>query len=83
LANIDSDDDLSPDAQTGMQSNNVFLRAERSETGDGRVYRVSFTGSDGLGGSCSGTVTVGVPKNMGAGATPVDSAPPSFDSFGP
>ena len=73
------DGDTSPDARAGTRSNDVFLRAERSGRGDGRVYRVSFTGSDGNGGSCSGTVTVGVPR--GGGSTPVDSAPPSFDSL--
>jgi hypothetical protein len=77
------DGDSSPDAKAGTQSNNIFLRAERSARGDGRVYRVSFTGSDGKGGSCSGTVAVGVPQDTGVGKNPVDSAPPSFDSFGP
>ena len=38
------------------------LRAERSDDGDGRVYRVSFTASDSQG-SASGMVTVTVPKN--------------------
>ena len=28
---------------------------------DGRVYEISFTGADDQGGSCSGTVHVGVP----------------------
>lgn len=77
------DGDTSPDAQAGTQSNTVLLRAERSGAGDGRVYRIAFTGSDGRGGTCSGTVTVGVPHDMGAGSNPVDSAPPSFNSFGP
>ena len=57
------DGDKSPDAKAGTQSNKVLLRAERSGRGDGRVYRVSFVGSDGTGGSCSGVATVGVPKN--------------------
>ncbi|MGH3105360.1 MAG: hypothetical protein ACRDN6_14815 [Gaiellaceae bacterium] len=77
------DGNTSPDAQSGALPNTVHLRAERSGTGDGRVYRISFTGSDGLGGTCSGTVTVGVPHDMGQGSTAIDSAPPSFDSFGP
>jgi hypothetical protein len=67
--------DVAPDAQAGTQSNTVFVRAERADTGDGRVYRVSFTGSDGKGGSCSGTVKVSVPKTQRS--TAVDSAPPS------
>jgi hypothetical protein len=74
------DGNTSPDAQAGAQANTVRLRAERSGTGDGRVYRISFTGSDSQGGTCTGTVTVGVPHDQGAGSAPVDSAPPSFPS---
>jgi hypothetical protein len=73
--------DLSPDARAGTQSNTVFVRAERSDRGDGRVYRIAFTGADGKGGTCSGTATVGVPKSLKS--TPVNSAPPSYNSFGP
>jgi hypothetical protein len=76
------DGNTTPDAQAGAQPNTVLLRAERSGTGDGRVYRISFTGSDGQGATCSGTLTVGVPHDQGGGSVPVDSAPPSFDSFG-
>jgi uncharacterized delta-60 repeat protein len=75
------DGDKTPDAQPGAQSNEVLVRAERSGKGDGRVYRVSFSGSDGAGGTCTGTATVGVPRSSGAAA--IDSAPPSFNSFGP
>jgi hypothetical protein len=39
----------------------VLLRAERSNKGDGRVYRVYFTARD-FEGSSSGMVTVRVPK---------------------
>lgn len=76
------DGNTSPDAVAGTLPNTVRLRAERSGAGDGRVYRIAFTGSDGQGGTCSGTATVAVPHDMGAGSTAVDSAPPSFDSFG-
>ena len=69
-----------PDAAAGTAPNQVRLRAERDSHGDGRVYRVSFDVSDGRGGTCSGNVTVGVPKGAGAA---VDSAPPSYDSFAP
>jgi PKD repeat protein len=65
------DGDTSPDAVLGPGSNQVQLRAERSGTGDGRVYHVAFGGSDGRGGTCGGTVNVGVPHNQKA--TPVDS----------
>lgn len=67
------DGDTSPDATPGPASNQVNLRAERSGTGDGRVYRIGFSGSDGRGGSCTGTATVGVPHDQGKGKTPIDS----------
>ena len=50
------DGDTAPDAATAPGSGQVFLRAERSGPGDGRVYRISFTGSDGRGGFCTGLV---------------------------
>ena len=37
------------------------LRCERDGTGNGRVYTVSFTASDGNGGECSGSVNFCVP----------------------
>jgi DNA-binding beta-propeller fold protein YncE len=67
------DGDTSPDAQPGPISNQVYLRAERSGPGDGRVYRISFVVTDGRGGSCTGTTTVGVPHDRGAHSTPLDS----------
>jgi hypothetical protein len=71
----------SPGARAGPASNQVYVRAERSGLRDGRVYRTSFTGSDGKGGTCEGAATVAVSHDQGKPA--VDSAPPSFDSFGP
>ena len=76
------DGDTSPDADTGPASNKVFLRAERAGDRDGRVYRIAFTAADGDGGTCSGTVKVGVPHDQ-SGPAAVDSAPPSVNSFGP
>ena len=67
------DGDTSPDATLGPASNQVNLRAERSGTGDGRVYRISFTGSDGRGGTCADTAIVGVPHDQGKGSVPLDS----------
>lgn len=72
------DGDTSPDAVLGPASNQVRLRAERSGTGDGRVYRISVTAEDELGLTCEGTVRVAVPHDQDH--APVDSAPPSFDS---
>ena len=44
------------------------IRAERSGTkkvpGNGRVYHIGFTASDGRGATCSGTVAIGVPHNI-------------------
>jgi hypothetical protein len=77
------DGDTSLDARAAGSSDKVLVRAERSGKGNGRVYRIAYEVSDGKGGSCSGTVAVGVPKSMGRASVPVDSAPPSFDSFGP
>lgn len=76
------DGDTSPDAKAGPASHRVYVRAERSGTGDGRVYRIAFTGDDGNGGTCTGSVTVGVPHDQGKGSTPVDSGL-NVDSFGP
>jgi TolB protein len=70
-----------PDARAGAAPDSVRLRAERDNRGDGRVYRIAFEAADGNGGSCTGTAPVGVPRRKNAPA--VDSAPPSYDSFGP
>jgi Tol biopolymer transport system component len=68
------------DARRALRSNQVELRAERDNKGDGRVYRIAFTASDGNGGECSSVAAVEVrPKKKQAA---VDSAPPSYDSFG-
>lgn len=67
------DGDTSPDATPGPTAGQAYLRAERSGIGDGRVYRISFTGSDGRGGTCAGTAIVGVPHDQGKGKIPVDS----------
>jgi WD40-like Beta Propeller Repeat len=69
----------SPDAALGPAANQVRLRAERDGAGDGRVYRIAFTASDGRGGACSGTARVSVPRKKRKPA--VDSAPPSYDSL--
>ena len=52
----------------GVDTPRVWVRAERSGTprvpGNGRVYEIFFTASDGHGGTCSGSVTVGVPHDQ-------------------
>ena len=69
------DGTFTPDGQ-GVDTNTAQVRAERSATkkvpGDGRVYHISFTADDGMGGSCSGEVLVGVPHDKGKGKVPID-----------
>ena len=48
------------------------VRAERAGDGNGRLYQIFFTATDGKGGSCTGSVTVGVPHDQSGGAV-VDS----------
>lgn len=55
------DGDTAPDAV--LRDLGVLLRAERSGTGDGRVYHVSFVADDGTGETCSGSVAVAVPRS--------------------
>jgi Tol biopolymer transport system component len=71
-------DRTSPDA-IDQGDGELRVRAERDPRGDGRVYRIAFTASDGRGGSCSDTVNLAVPTKKRKPA--VDSAPPSYDSF--
>ncbi|HEV8459564.1 MAG TPA: VWA domain-containing protein [Gaiellaceae bacterium] len=74
------DGDTGPtDATAAAASNQVWLRAERSGLGDGRVYGVHVTVTDGQGGSCTGTVSVGVPHDQ-SGSAAVDSGQ-SFTDF--
>ena len=58
------DGNTSPDGK-GIGSATAEVRAERAGSGNGRVYHIGFTASDGKGGTCSNTVLVGVPKSMG------------------
>jgi cysteine-rich repeat protein len=72
-----------PDAD-GVGTDTALLRAERARSRlnsrDGRVYHVSFTATDGKGGSCAGVVAVCVPPKRKA--TCVDEGP-LVDSTGP
>ena len=53
-----------PDA-AGVGEDIAQVRSERSGLGNGRVYEISFTASDGMGGECEGSVTVCVPHDQG------------------
>jgi hypothetical protein len=55
------DGDTAPD--TVITAGQALVRAERSSTGNGRVYRIHFSASDSQGGSCIGSVAVGVPHS--------------------
>ena len=63
---------------TGVGSSSGAVRAERTGNlrvpGDGRLYQVHFTASDGrTGGTCGGTVFVGVPHDNGQRSLPTDN----------
>jgi len=75
------DGDTSPDG-FGVGTSQAQLRAERSGLGNGRVYAMSFSASDGKGGTCTGSVSVGVPHDQGAGSVPIDDGQ-AFDSTVP
>jgi hypothetical protein len=68
-----------PDARA-LSGDEVQLRADRRDGADGRVYRIAFNAIDSNGASCQGTAKVTVPRTRSQPA--VDSAPPSYDSFG-
>ena len=69
----------------GVGTSTAQVRAERSGTprvpGNGRVYHISFTGTDADGGTCTGVVQVGVPHDQGQRLIPVDDGP-LFSSTG-
>lgn len=76
-----------PDA---LLDGGLRLRAERSGTGNGRVYVVSFAANDGRGGVCEGAVNVCVPHDRGpepeVAADPGcarDGDPQAYDSLEP
>lgn len=65
------DGDTSPDG-FGVGSPQARVRAERSGTGNGRVYAITVKADDGKGGTCNATVNVGVPHDQGEGSVPID-----------
>ena len=62
----DSDGQGHTKQDAGIESNgaSAWVRAERTGTGDGRVYIIAFTATDAHDASCSGTVTAGVPHDQ-------------------
>jgi hypothetical protein len=63
-------DKTSPDAV--IQAGSSSVRAERLNSGNGRVYQISFRADDGKGGSCTGAVKVGVPISLKKGLAAID-----------
>lgn len=60
----------------------MLLRAERAGGGNGRVYRISFRADDGLGGFCTGTVTVTAPHDKGKNKPPAIDDGQNYNSLG-
>jgi hypothetical protein len=75
------DGDTSPDGQ-GVGTDIAQVRAERAGNGNGRVYHIGFTATDGHAGTCSGEVLVSVPKSQGKKGEAVDDGP-LYDSTVP
>jgi hypothetical protein len=69
----------------GVGTATAQLRAERSGSkrvpGDGRMYYINFTGTDAQGGTCTGTVQVGVPHDQGQDGT-INAGGPLYSSTG-
>jgi hypothetical protein len=76
------DGNTSPDARRAPWSYKVYLRAERSGKGNGRVYEISFVAEDGQGGRCEGSTTVGVPHDCSRPAIDSGQTVNSFGSEG-
>jgi streptogramin lyase len=70
------DGNFAPDG-FGVGASTAEVRAERTgvkgkKGSNGRVYEIGFTADDGNGGTCSGSVNVGVPHDQKPGNDPVD-----------
>ena len=75
------DGDSSPDAviQPGYPADSALIRAERSGTGNGRVYQIAFVADDGFE-SCTSQVGLAVPHSRKS--TAVDDGQ-DYDSTSP
>jgi hypothetical protein len=68
-----SEPDDAPGDQDGNTTNDIVidsdtcfrLRAERSESGSGRVYTIAYRATDACGNTSQASVTVTVPHDMG------------------
>lgn len=79
------DGDSAPDG-SGIGTDTAWVRGERAGTpkvpGDGRVYHIHFQADDGKGGTCEGSVSMGVPHDQRPGHVIVDGGE-LYNSVGP
>lgn len=72
--------DTAPDGK-GIGTSSPSVRAERSGTGDGRVYAVHFKATDAVGNECTGVVSTGaVVHNQGKNGSPAIDSGQFYDS---
>lgn len=76
-----ADGNTRPDAVV-RPGGRVDVRAERDERGNGRVVHIGFVATNALGGSCTGTVQVAIPRSQGRNGAAVDDGP-LFDATVP
>ncbi|MCY1016805.1 FG-GAP-like repeat-containing protein [Pyxidicoccus sp. MSG2] len=69
------DGDTCDDMAVRVNTTSVQLRAERDDTGDGRVYTVHYVVEDPSGNKAAGSCTVGVPRDTYGQQPPQDSGP--------
>ena len=67
ITGITDDEGSDPTDVGGIGTSTAQVRAQRDGKGNGRVYTISFTASDGQGGEASGAVEVTVPHDQGNG----------------
>ena len=72
------DGDIAPDATLSPPA----IRSERRQNGNGRVYMIDFKALDPLGGTCTGVVTVCIPKAQSGKSSTCTSDGATVDSTG-
>ena len=79
---VDGSGDGSTACDARIENGKLQVRAERSGSGNGRVYEIAFSASDSSGATCEGTVRVCVPHDRGKHTSCVDDGQ-LYDSMGP
>ena len=74
LENSGADGNTLNDIVIAADCKSVQLRSERAGNGDGRVYTITFKGTDSSGNVGTATAIVSVPKSQGSGPA-IDSGP--------